>query len=308
MPPAARARRAVEDPGRDTILALAVRTVRRYLSDGMTDRAPAIAYYGILSLFPSFLLAFSLVRLVGGEGAAADLSHYAQDHGASGAVADALRSAASTARKAPVPSAGAIGAVSVLTLVYGASRSFTATGRALDAIARRATAGRSLRRRAEDVAWTFVLIVMAIGVLIFLTLSGRVLDDVLDALDIDRSLSTAWLIARWPIGIVLALVTVGTVKAAAPSGPRARFRPFAAGTVVSVLVLVVATAGFDVYVSSIASYNTTYGAFAGAVILLLWIWLVSSALLFGAELDAVLGERRQPGSRASAASVTSSTS
>jgi membrane protein len=68
---------------------------------------------------------------------------------------------------------------------------------------------------------------------------------------------------------------------------------------------VLATAGFDVYVSSIASYNTTYGAFAGSVILLLWIWLISSALLFGAELDAVLAERAQP---APDASVTSSTS
>jgi len=287
------------------MLGLGASALRRYLRDGMPDRAPAIAYYGILSLFPSLLLAFSLIRLLGGDGAAADLAHYAEDHGASGAVADALRSAATTARAAPVPSAGGIGAVSVLTLIYGASRSFTATGRALDAIARRATAGRSLRRRAKDVAWTLVLLVLGIAVIVFLTLSGRFLEDVLDLLGIDRSASTVWLIARWPIGILLALVVVGLVKAAAPSGPRARLRPFSAGTVVSVLVLVLATAGFDVYVSSIASYNTTYGAFAGSVILLLWIWLISSAVLFGAELDAVLAERGQP---ASETSVTSSTS
>src|SRR6478752_2666466 len=138
------------------MLGLGASALRRYLRDGMPDRAPAIAYYGILSLFPSLLLAFSLIRLLGGDGAAADVAHYAEDHGASGAVADALRSAATTARAAPVPSAGA-----------------------LDAIARRATAGRSLRRRAKDVAWTLVLLVLGIAVIVFLTLSGRFLEDVL---------------------------------------------------------------------------------------------------------------------------------
>jgi membrane protein len=61
---------------------------------------------------------------------------------------------------------------------------------------------------------------------------------------------------------------------------------------VSVLVLLVETVGFDVYVSNIATYNATYGTFAAGVILLLWIWLASIAFLFGAELDAAREERR----------------
>jgi membrane protein len=60
-----------------------------------------------------------------------------------------------------------------------------------------------------------------------------------------------------------------------------------------VAVLIAETIGFDVYVSTFASYNTTYGAFAGGVILLLWIWLACIAFLIGAELDAALAE---PGS------------
>ena len=72
---------------------------------------------------------------------------------------------------------------------------------------------------------------------------------------------------------------------------RRSFRLLAPGIVATVVALGVGSVGFDVYVSHIASYNTTYGAFAGAVILLLWIWLAAIALLLGSELDAVIDER-----------------
>jgi membrane protein len=86
------------------------------------------------------------------------------------------------------------------------------------------------------------------------------------------------------------------VRWASPTGGRPPFRLAPPGAVVSVLVLIVETVGFDVYVSNIATYNSTYGAFAGGVILLLWIWLASIAFLFGAELDAAreLGDARLP--------------
>jgi membrane protein len=52
---------------------------------------------------------------------------------------------------------------------------------------------------------------------------------------------------------------------------------------------------FFVYVSTFSSYSATYGAFAAAVILLVWLWITNLALLFGAELNAVIDVRRDPG-------------
>ena len=66
---------------------------------------------------------------------------------------------------------------------------------------------------------------------------------------------------------------------------------FRARCLVAVFVWLGASAGYAFYVTAIATYNVTYGAFAGAVILLLWLWLSAAALLYGAELDAVLSER-----------------
>ena len=50
---------------------------------------------------------------------------------------------------------------------------------------------------------------------------------------------------------------------------------------------------FGVYVANFGSYNKTYGALAGVIIFLLWLWITNLALLFGAELDSELERGRQ---------------
>jgi len=63
---------------------------------------------------------------------------------------------------------------------------------------------------------------------------------------------------------------------------------------VGVVLWILASALFFVYVSNFSSYSATYGAFAGAVILIVWLWVTNLALLFGAELNAVIDLRRSP--------------
>ncbi|MGZ6637802.1 MAG: YihY/virulence factor BrkB family protein, partial [Solirubrobacteraceae bacterium] len=144
---------------------------------------------------------------------------------------------------------------------------------------------------AQDVAWTLVVLVMLMAFLVFVLAGGRALEQVLDAAGLSGRLSV-WSILRWPAAAVAALLIVAVVRWAAPTGDRPRFALVTPGALVSVAVLIVASIGFDIYVSNFASYNSTYGAFAGGVIMLLWIWLAAVALLFGAEFDAA---RREDG-------------
>jgi membrane protein len=285
-----RARHAV-DPEREGRLGVVTQTVVRYMQDGMPERAPALAYYGILSLFPALLIAFAVARFFAGENAAADIAAYSQEHGVSGAVSGAVRSAISTSQDASASTAGAVGVVGLATLIYGASRAFTAAGRAVDAIGHRSRRPRPLLRRAQDIGWTLVVLLIGMAVVLLATVSGQVLEDLLGLLGISGAAGTVWAILRWPAAAALVFLTVAIVRWAAPTGGRLPFRWLSPGRVATVVSLLVATGGFNVYVTHFASYNTTYGAFAGAIILMLWIWLAGSALLFGAELDAVLDER-----------------
>jgi membrane protein len=282
-----RLRRAVE-PASESRMGVVIRATQRYIDDGMLERAPTIAYYGILSLFPIVLLAFAGVRFVAGESAAGEIAEYAREGGASGAVSGAVRSAVVTAQDAPETSSAAAGVVGLLTLIYSSSRAFTATGRAVDAIGRRERLPRSLPRRAQDICWTLVLLLVGLAVVVLATVSGKVLTDILGLVGIDDSGTTVWAIVRWPVALVLALLIVAVVRWASPTASRPPFRLLSPGQITTVVALGVGTAGFNVYVTHLASYNATYGALAGAVILMLWIWGAGSVLLFGAELDAVV--------------------
>ena len=282
------------DPDGVHRIGLVVRIGQRYIADGMLERAPAIAYYGILSLFPALLLGSAAVKLVAGDSAPDDIASYSRELGSSRAVADALRSAAETAQDASAPTAGAAGIAGLMTLVYGASRAFTALGRAVDAIGRQTRQPRSLLRRLQDIGWTLVLLVMCIVMLVLVSVSGAVLEDVLERIGIGDSMVVVWTILRWPIAATLALLVIAILRSATPTGKRPPFRLVSAGRIVTVVALVVATAGFNVWVMYLASYNALYGAFSTAIVLMLWIWMCASSVLLGAVVDAVLREPREP--------------
>jgi membrane protein len=81
---------------------------------------------------------------------------------------------------------------------------------------------------------------------------------------------------------------------AAPNVEVPRWQWVTPGAVFGVLTWIAASALFFVYVSHFSSYSATYGAFAGAVILLVWLWLTNLVMLLGAELNAVVDIRRSP--------------
>ena len=243
----------------------------------------------------ALLIVAAVIRLVGVDGAARDVSAYARDHGVSGQLSETLRSAFDTAQSAPAPSAGLLGLAGVLSLVYGASRAFTAVGRALDTMGGSGPVARPLRRRAQDLAWTLGLVAIGIAMFVILLVSGEVLEDLLGLVGLSGAAVPVWAAARWPVAFALLLCSTAIVKWTAPTGTRPAFRLFAPGTLVSVTGWFAASVGFSVYVGHFASYNATYGAFAGAVIVLLWIWLGGAALLYGAELDAEIADERPAG-------------
>lgn len=265
---------------------------RRFLDDGMTDRAASLAYYGLLSLLPTLMIGAAVLKLVGADSGTADeLGKYLRDEGASATLAGTVESITNTAIASAPEQASTIGLIGVATLIYGASRVFAAAGRALDVIWRRRQEGLTVVRRAAGVGWTLVLLVLGLVAGLLTFVGHGLAQDIFDALGLSSVGATIWAIARWPIAAVAVMLAMRLVMWAAPSGRRGRFRLITPGAVVAAGAWLVASAGYGIYVGEISSYNATYGAFAALVILLLWIWITSIAFLFGCEFDAVLAER-----------------
>jgi len=138
------------------------------------------------------------------------------------------------------------------------------------------------------------VLAMALVTFVLLFLGGGLATDIFDAIGFGSEFGTVWSIVRWPLALLGVMTIYAILYYAAPNVDVPRFRWLTPGAVFGVLVTIVASAAFFFYVSNFSSYSATYGAFAGAVILLIWLWLANVVLLFGAELNAVIDLRRSP--------------
>jgi membrane protein len=259
----------------------------------MLEQAASLAFYGLFSLIPVFLIAAAGFKALGSPEAIADAQKAAADAGASSSVTGVLKGMLDTAIKAAPEEAGSAGLIGVVTLLYGSSKIFSAAGRALDQIRGAARVGRPLLKRATDFGWTVLLVVCGavLAVLIFVT--GTLVQGLFDKLGLEDVGSGIWDLARWPIAIALAVLAYELVSWAGPTVARRPFRLITPGALVTAGLWLAASLGYSIYLGSFSHYNATYGAFAAIIILMLWVWFTSVVFLYGAELDAELDARRE---------------
>jgi membrane protein len=123
-------------------------------------------------------------------------------------------------------------------------------------------------------------------------LTGRVADQLGRALGIGGAAVTVWDIAKWPVLLVLVSLMLALLYWACPNVRQPGFRWITPGGLVAVVIWLVASGGFAVYVANFASYNKTYGSVAGVIVFLVWLWISNIAVLLGAEFDAELDRQR----------------
>jgi membrane protein len=259
----------------------------------MQDHAAALTYYSLLSLFPALLVAVALLGVFGQESLISDTADYLKDAGAPMATIDAVTAALDSAQSQRSTAITAL-VLGLLLSLNSASGAFGAVGRALNR-AWRVDEGRGfVRRKVNDLLWTLVVVVLVLVTFVLVFLGGGLASDVLGLLGLGETAADVWRFARWPAAILSAMLVYAVVYFAAPNVEVRRFRWITPGAVFGVLTSIVASGLFFVYVSSFSSYSATYGAFAGVVILLVWLWLANVVLLFGAELNAAIDVRRSP--------------
>jgi len=274
------------------MLATVKRTFQKFQADAMTDHAAALTYFVMMSLFPALLVGVSLLGLLGDQSLVTDAVRYASDHGAPPDVASALdASLSATVENAGGAVSGAL-AVGIVVALYGASGAFGGAGRALNVVYGAEETRSFVRHKLADIGWTLVVIVLAIVALFSVFLGRGLAGDFFGVIGLGDTAAAIWQVARWFVAIGAVLLIYAIAYAFAPNIQPRRLRWITPGASVGVAIWIVASAGFFFYVSNFGKYGATYGAFAGAVILLLWLYLSNLAFLFGAELNAQI-EREQ---------------
>lgn len=287
------------DPGLEAVSlkAAAKRAVSQFRAHQMTDNAAALTYYAMLSLFPMILIGISLLGLVGQASTITDAVDYVAKNGADPETQTILRE---TMQKLLESSEGKVGfalVIGILVALNGASGAFGAAGRALNVVHAVEEDRSFVRRKITDVVTTVVVLLLLVIGLVSVLLGGGIAGVVFDVIGLGSTAETVWSIARWPVALLAVIAAFAIVYAVAPDVPARRPRWFSPGAIAAVLLWIVLSILFAVYVKTLGSYGEAYGAIGGVIVLLLWLWLTSCAFLFGGELNKEI-ERSETAGRA----------
>ena len=267
------------------------KTAREFSKDQCTDLAAALTYYAVLAMFPAFIALVSLVGLVGqGQQTVHTLLDVLRQvsPGTAKTLAPMLTSLAS-AQKA----AGVAFVFGLLSALWSASGYVGSFGRAMNRIYEIREGRPVWKLRPLMLLVTLVALVLAAAVALALALTGPAAQAVGSAIGLGSTAVLVWNIAKWPVMLAAVVLVVAVLYYATPNVKQPKFRWISVGALLAILVWVVASALFGFYVAGFSSYNKTYGALAGVVVFLLWLWITNLALLFGAELDAELERGRE---------------
>jgi membrane protein len=139
-----------------------------------------------------------------------------------------------------------------------------------------------LRQRGTALLLTLGVVVF---VLVALTLVA-VVPPLLEALQLGVVGTVTVQVLRWGLLIAVVVIALAVVYRVAPDRDAPRFRWVSPGALVAARLWVLGSVGFSLYVNNFGSYSKTYGALAGVVVFLLWLFLTSYIVLLGAEINA----------------------
>ncbi|GAA2640241.1 YihY/virulence factor BrkB family protein [Paractinoplanes durhamensis] len=271
------------------IFAAVKRTFKQFSEDNISDWAAALTYYGVLSIFPGALVLVSIVGLLGpnGQDTVKDtVSELAGNQEVTKLVNTVLDQ---------VGDSGASSFTAILGIVlafWSASGYVAAFMRASNAVYD-VPEGRPIWKTLPiRVGVTAVIGIMLIASAFIVVFTGDVARVVGEKLGFGGVAVTTWSIAKWPVLIVLISLMFAILYWASPNAKTGGFRWVSPGGIFAVLLWLIASGGFAIYLANFANYDKTYGTLGGVIAFLVWLWISNIAVLLGAELDAELERGR----------------
>lgn len=259
------------------------RSFKQFKHDDITDRAAALTYFGVLALFPAMLVLVSVLGLLGKSTTNSLLNNLGSI--APGGVKSFLTTVIHQVQgKAGV--AGLAGIIGLVLALYSASGYVAAFMRASNAIYE-IDEGRPIWKTLPvRILTTLALVILLVLALVMVVVTGPIASQVGKAFGIGSTATTVWDIAKWPVLLVVVSVIFSILYKATPNVKQPKFKWVTPGGAIAVIVWVLASAVFAVYVAFSGSYNKTYGSLATVIVFLVWLWITNIAILLGAEFNA----------------------
>jgi membrane protein len=250
-------------------------------ADNMPIIAGGVAFFGFLAIFPALIASISIYGLVASPATVTE-----QVEGFSEQLPDdAARLIGDQLTAITENSGGALtfGLItSILAALWSASGGVgnlvTAVNLAYDEVEARGF----VKRKLLSLGLTLGAVVF---VLVALTLVA-VVPAVLEELPLGVVGTVLAQVARWALLFVVFAGSLAVLYRLAPDRDAPQMRWVSLGSVVVTLLWAAVSVGFSIYVNNFGSYDKTYGAIAGVIVLMLWLYLTCYLVLLGAEINA----------------------
>jgi membrane protein len=269
------------------------RTVTEMVADRITIIAAGVAFYWFLAVFPLLFAAIGLLDVVNASPTTADTLKDAIRQALPGDAATILTEAVTEAQGRA--SAGGVTAlvVGIAIALWSASSGMASTQVGLD-VAYDVPKDRTfVKKRLVGFALLLAALVLG-GIGVTLLVFGEPVSGfIADHLPLGDSFGWLWTLARWGITLVAVTLLFAVFYWIGPNRQPPNWKWLSPGGLLATLLWLLASLGFSLYVSGFGgSYAETYGALAGVVVLILWLYLSALAVLVGAELNGELERQR----------------
>lgn len=257
--------------------------VKEFMKDDMNTHAAALTYRILLAVFPFLLVILTLLGALDMENFFNSLLDEAR-----GALSPELYTQFETILNQVDSGAnGGLLSIGLLLAVWAAAGGVRSVMHALN-VAYDVEEERSLwKKYLSSLLFTIGLAVILLAAIALMFLGPQTMEWFADLVGLGGVFVTLWSWLRIPLAILLMVVAIAFIYYFFPNVDQP-FKIVSPGSVVAVVVWVIATLGFSFYVSNFADYNATYGSLGGVIILLLYFFISSAVLLMGAEVNAVI--------------------
>ncbi|MGZ9809309.1 YihY/virulence factor BrkB family protein [Pseudoroseicyclus sp. H15] len=260
--------------------AIALRTIGEFKTDHVTLIAAGVAFYGLLAIFPAITALLAIGGLVLSPSQVTDqlanVSSMLPPRAAEIILGQATEVAGS--ENAGLGFAALLGLALAL---YSASKGVASLIEGLNiAYDEQETRG-FIKLKAITLGLTVMLVIGMVAGLA----ATVVLPSLFSLLNLPPSLEQIFGLLRWAILFVLTVLGLATIYHFGPDRSPPKWRWLIPGAALACILWIAASMGFSIYSQNFSSYNESFGALAGVVVLLMWLWISALVLLLGAEIN-----------------------
>ncbi len=271
------------------MVSLLKRLAKEIQEDHLAAFAGNLTYKGLFALFPFLVFLLSLLGLFGAPDLLRDLIDRAAGVLPQGAV-DFLEGQLLGIAGSRAQGAFTVGAiVSILLALWGVSGAFRSVMEAMNVMYEVEEARPFWKQLLISVFLSLGVAALLIVALVLVVFGPEIAGAIAGATSLGSVFQLVWNIVQWPVLIFLVVFAFALIYYYAPDVEQ-RFRWISPGSIVAVLMWLIFSLLFSIYVERSGSFNATYGSLAGIVILMLYIYYSSFIMLVGAQLNQVIEE------------------